>query len=144
MIWNFEKLLMRRLLAWAILSTLAGAVLLLFGNPFWQGFGVQALAWGAVDGIIVWFGWRRVNQAMGKNADEGLDAQEASKIRKILWINTGLDVLYIASGVILILTIGRTSAFWQGNGWGIIIQAVFLFLFDMCHALHVPNLLLKS
>ena len=143
MIWKFEKLLMRRLLAWAILSTLGGAVLLLFGNPFWQGFGVQALAWGAVDGIIVWFGWRRVSQAVGKNADEGLDAQEASKIRKILWINTGLDVLYIASGVILILTLGRTSAFWQGNGWGIIIQAVFLFLFDMWHALHVPNLPLK-
>lgn len=131
---------MHRLLVWAILSMLVGAVLLLLGNPFWQGFGIQAIAWGSVDGIIVLFGRRRVNQAMGKHADEGRIAQEANKIRKILWINTGLDVLYIASGVIIILTLGRTSSFWQGNGWGIIIQAAFLFVFDLWHALHVPNL----
>lgn len=139
MIWDFEKSLMRRLLLWAILSMVTGVALILFGNPFWQGFGIQALAWGAVDGIIVWFGWRRVKHNLGDDKDDLRDTQEASRIRKILWINTALDVLYIASGGVMIFTLGSTSAFWRGTGWGIIIQAVFLFIFDMWHAWHVPN-----
>jgi len=138
MIWIFEKALMRRLLLWAIFSMLIGAVLTIFGSPFWQGFGIQALAWGAVDGIIVWFGWRRVKRNLGINDVDSRDAQEATRIRKILWINTALDVLYIASGAIIILILGRTSAFWQGTGWGIIIQALFLFILDLWHARNVP------
>ncbi len=138
MIWDFEKTLMWRLLLWAALSILVGVVLLISGSPFWQGFGIQALAWGVVDGIIVWFGWRRVKQNLVVNdADQG-DAQEASRIRKILWINNALDVLYIASGGLIIFTLGSTSAFWRGTGWGIIIQAMFLFIFDMWHAWQVP------
>ena len=138
-IWAFEKSLMRRLLLWAILSMLVGVVLIFISNPFWQGFGIQALAWGAVDGIIVWYGWRRVNQNLGVNNTDQLEVQEATRIRKILWINTALDVLYISSGGVIIFTLGSTSAFWRGTGWGIILQALFLFIFDMWHASHVPD-----
>jgi hypothetical protein len=139
MIWDFEKSLMRRLLLWAILSILFGAGLIFFGDHFWQGFGIQALAWGAVDGIIVWFGWRRVRKNLGVDASNQINTREARRIRKILWINTALDVLYMASGAVIIFTLGSTSAFWRGTGWGIIIQAVFLFIFDMWHAFHVPH-----
>ncbi len=139
MIWDFEKSLMRRLALWAVLSMVAGVVLILFGNPFWQGFGIQLLAWGAVDGIIVWLGQRRVKQNLMDEAVDQNDVREASRIRKILWINTALDVLYIAGGVVIIFTLGSTSAFWQGTGWGIILQAAFLFVFDLWHARHVPN-----
>jgi len=137
-IWDFEKSLMRRLLLWTILSVLVGTGLIFFSNPFWQGFGIQALAWGVVDGIIVWFGWRRVKQNLGIDASDQRDDREARRIRKILWINTALDVLYIASGGVIVFTLGSASPFWLGTGWGIIIQAVFLFIFDIWHAFHVP------
>ena len=134
MIWDFEKSLLRRLVLWAVLSMLVGVGLIIFGDPFWQGFGIQALAWGAVDGIIVWFGWQRVKNNLGVDASDQINTREARRIRKILWINTALDVLYIASGAVIIFTLGSTSAFWRGTGWGIIIQAAFLFIFDMWHA----------
>jgi hypothetical protein len=137
-IWDFEKSLMRRLLLWAIPSILFGAGLIIFVDPFWQGFGIQALVWGAVDGIIVWFGWRRVEKNHGVDTTDQIHTREARRIRKILWINTALDVLYIASGAVIIFSLGSTSAFWRGTGWGIITQAAFLFVFDLWHASHVP------
>ena len=139
MIWDFEKSLMRRLLLWAILSMVTGVVLILFVNPFWQGFGIQSFAWGAVDGIIVWFGWRRVKHNLGVEASDQRDAREARRIRKILWINTALDILYISGGGVIFFTLGSTSAFWRGTGWGIILQAAYLFVFDVWHAWHVPE-----
>ena len=49
MIWELQAALTRRLLLWSAVSVAAGALLLLFGDPFWRGFGVQAVAWGAID-----------------------------------------------------------------------------------------------
>ncbi|PWH12138.1 MAG: hypothetical protein DDG60_14705 [Anaerolineae bacterium] len=60
--------------------------------------------------------------------------QERARLAKILWLNTGLDVLYVAAGVALIVTLGRSNLFWRGGGWGIIIQGGFLFFFDVVHA----------
>ncbi|MBN1812420.1 MAG: hypothetical protein JXA14_11325 [Anaerolineae bacterium] len=65
-------------------------------------------------------------------------AREARNLRRILLINTGLDVLYVTGGVILALTLGGDSPFWCGNGWGIVVQGGFLFFFDLLHALGVP------
>ena len=39
MIWDYENLLARRLLLWAILCCAIGAGLLIFGAAFWQGLG---------------------------------------------------------------------------------------------------------
>ncbi len=62
---------------------------------------------------------------------------EAHFIRKVLWINFGLDVLYILGGFYVIQS--YSESFWQGTGWGIILQGAFLFLFDLMHALRVPT-----
>ena len=73
----------------------------------------------------------------GRLRPEQRDPQhEADFIRKILWINFGLDMLYILGGVWMILSWRRD--FWQGTGWGIVFQGAFLFLFDLYHALNVP------
>ena len=66
-------------------------------------------------------------------------AREARNLRRILLINTGLDVLYVTSGVALALTLGVDNPFWRGNGWGIVVQGGFLFCFDLLHALGVPR-----
>lgn len=139
MIWEFESKLIRRLMLWAGLSVLVGLGMLLFGDAFWRGFGIQAAAWGAVDGLIAWFGQRRIKKHLSDGQEGQAGVDEARRIRKILWINTALDLLYIAGGLAIAFTLGGDSAFWRGTGWGIIVQAAFLFIFDLWHAGHVPN-----
>lgn len=140
MIWDFQDTLSRRLLLWSAMSIAAGALLLLAGGDFGRGFGVQALAWGAIDAAIAFFGQRTAarRRATGPHTAEAL-AGEAAKLRRLLWVNTGLDVLYVAGGLVLLYTMGAQSLFAAGNGWGIIVQGGFLFVFDLLHALAVPR-----
>ena len=135
MIWDFQDALTRRLLLWSALSIAAGAILLLAGDAFWRGFGLQAVVWGAIDAGIALFG-RRASQKRQASAPPGADttAREARTLRRLLWINTGLDVLYVAGGLLLVSTRGQTDPFAAGTGWGIVLQGGFLFVFDLLHA----------
>jgi esterase/lipase len=139
MIWDFQNLLTRRLFLWAALSIVVGTGMILLGDPFWRYFGIQALAWGIIDAIIAWFGLRRVKTRLGKPATLQEEEQEASKVQRLLWINTALDVIYAAGGAAIIYFWGSESLFWTGTGWGIIVQAAFLYFFDLMHALRVPE-----
>ena len=145
-IWKFQTHLSQRLLIWAAGSTLAGLALVLFTAGFWDGFGIQALAWGAIDGLIAGFGiWmsRRRRRSVPdpddpKLMEAGVRPSESRKLRRTLWINTGLDLLYIAGGISLAATLGRGNPAWLGHGWGIVVQGAFLFFFDLIHAQSVP------
>ena len=141
MIWDFQDMLSRRLLLWSALSIVAGALLIAFAvSPLWRGFGLQALIWGGIDAAIAIFGQRSAlkRRAVSPHGQEALE-REARKLRRLLWINTGLDVLYVAGGIVLLQTAGMQSAFAAGNGWGIIVQGGFLFFFDLLHAIGVPR-----
>ena len=139
MIWDFENVLSRRLVLWACLSILIGAIMVLSGDRFWQAFGVQALAWGAVDGITGWIGVHRRKNLLKKRTSFREEEKESDRIRKLLWVNAALNVLYVASGAALIYFLGRGSIFWRGTGWGIIVQGSLLYVFDLLHALRVPS-----
>jgi hypothetical protein len=138
-IWQYYRVITRRLLAWSLVSVVAGVTLLLF-DPLWQGVGLEAIAWGVIDaGIALVGGWvtRRRLAGLDDPSAPRVLFREARNLRRILLINTGLDVLYVAGGVALALTLGVDSLFWRGNGWGIVIQGGFLFFFDLLHALGV-------
>lgn len=132
MIWAYSEAIGRRLLAWAVVSVSAGLFLLLAGDAFWRGFGVQAAAWGVGDGVIAGFGLRAAHKRA--RAPEA----EARFLRRLLWINAGLDVGYIAAGLALAFTLGAADAGWRGHGWGVAAQGAFLLLFDFYHAARVP------
>ena len=141
MIWDFQDVLSRRLLLWSALSIIAGALLAAFGaSAWWHGFGVQALVWGAIDAAIALFGQlsARRRRAASLGGPETFE-REARNLRRILWVNTGLDVLYVAGGVALLRTLGAQNLFAAGSGWGVIVQGGFLFIFDLLHALTVPR-----
>ena len=141
MIWDFQDALVRRLLLWSALSIAAGAILLLAADaPWWRGFGLQAVVWGAIDAGIALFG-RRAAQKRQASSPPGAETtgREARKLHRLLWINTGLDILYVAGGLLLISTLGRSDPFAAGNGWGIVLQGGFLFVFDLLHARAVPG-----
>jgi carboxylesterase len=129
MIWAYAQAIGRRLMAWSLLSVIIGVTLGIFGDSFWRAFGIQCLVWGAIDGVIAGFGLR----SAAKRARP--PEVEARNLRRLLWVNTGLDGLYIAAGLWLIVALGDE---WRGHGWGIILQGAFLLIFDAVHAWRIP------
>ncbi|MGC9348147.1 MAG: DUF6992 family protein [Anaerolineae bacterium] len=136
-VWQAQARLGHGLLRWGGLSMGAGAIMALLGDRFWRGFGSQCAGWGLIDGIIGWVGLRSARQkASGPEAqDPAVQAKARTNLRRVLWINAGLDVGYVAGGVRLARTKGSTDRFAEGTGWGIAAQGLFLFFFDLVHAL---------
>ncbi len=137
MVWDYQHLISRRLLLWSFISVLAG-LLVFWRGDFWRGFAIQALVWAAVDALIAMWGLRSSLPKLYQPVDLKVAEKETKKLRKILWINTGLDVLYIAGGGLLYSQNAMAEPFLAGTGAGIIVQGGFLFLFDLWHALHTP------
>ncbi len=142
-IWQFQAALSRRLLAWSGLSVGLGSALALLADPVWRGFGTQCAGWGLIDAVIAGLGLRQTHQKVAQpNAHEpGQQSEARTKLRRILWINTGLDIGYVAGGIVLAATKGRRGSnhrFWRGSGWGIVVQGGFLLIFDLIHALLMP------
>lgn len=135
-IWSLQRQISRNLLVWSTVSVGAGGVLLTSG-PFWRGVGLQGVVWGAIDAGIALVGlaaMRRRRAALGDPDAPQTVREEARRLLKLLRINAGLDVLYIAGGAALALTLGSADAFARGNGVGIALQGAFLLVFDLFYA----------
>jgi len=142
-IWEFQSRLTSRLLWWGGLSAALGLFLLLFPG-FLRGVGIQFVAWGLIDAAIAWFGRRASEKRLaGLPADDSaraqVAAQQAQSIWRILWLNTVLDVLYVAGGIGLWIAMGADPV-WRGHAVGVIVQGGFLFFFDLLHALNIKTL----
>ena len=137
-IWQFQSTLTRRLLIWSFLSMLGGTLLQFSRSVLARSLGQQFAGWGFIDAMIAFFG-RRAAQKRAAQLPDPLVAEvvesETRNLRRLLWLNSGLDVAYIVAGVALAHTKGKAERSWRGHGFGIIIQAVFLLVFDLLHAL---------
>ena len=138
-IWNFQKLLSRRLLMWAGVSTALGVVMSFFG-AFWRGVGSQFVGWALVNAAIAAGGDFAAQQRRATRADSDMPKsyiREGNNLRRLLWINAGLDVIYMIGGW---WTAQRTRRRWmRGVGLGIILQGLALFIFDILHAWQTPT-----
>jgi hypothetical protein len=113
----------KRLLVWAIPWMGAGILgLWLSSTDSQKGFWGMSGAWGFVNGAIALIGLL------------GAETSDYAGLRTTLWINAGLDVLYVASGLYLL---SRPEETWRGGGTAILIQGGFLLVFDILHALLV-------
>lgn len=141
-IWQYQVALSERLMQWAGFNLSLVAPLLLRRDAFWQGFGVQCGGWSLLNGALAWFGARaaRRNAAEAHAHTAEQQSQERRRLARLLWVNTALDVLYIAGGLTLVGTQRRKSRFGQGSGWGIVLQGAALLLFDLAHALPLTAL----
>jgi hypothetical protein len=123
-----QRRAMIALLVWSGASLAAGTGMLLAEREPWTGFGIQNLAWGAIDAVIA-------GVALGllpKAIEDAEDAQRRRlKFRKVLWINTGLDVVWILAGVAMVIWGNETV---RAHGYGVITQGGFLFVFDGINA----------
>jgi hypothetical protein len=138
-IWNRARAIGRQLAAWATASIVAGAALILAGGPFGGAVGVQFVVWGAVDLAIAALGERDRRRKLGRGArdDPRAGAAEARRLRRLLWINAGLDVVYLAVGGGLV-AFGRGPVL-DGHGVGVLVQGGFLLIFDAAHAATLPR-----
>ncbi len=142
-IWDFSTRLTRRLLIWSALSILLSSLTAFLAQPLLRGLAIQFFVWGVIDGAIALFGARasagkraKVNEAERRQVEK----MEVRWLSRVLWINTGLDVLYVLGGFWLMQTWGIDNPLWRGHSIGIMIQGGFLFFFDLFHALALQNL----
>jgi hypothetical protein len=139
-IWHFQNKLSHRLLFWSALSMVAGLLLQKPKERFLRALGQQFFTWGLIDGMIALIGKlsanRRATQLKNPLA-QSVTEQEREKLHKLLWINAVLDIGYAAGGIILSITKGKKESSWRGHGFGVMIQAIFLFIFDIFHALKI-------
>lgn len=109
---------------WSVLSMGTGAVQLTSANPFVKAMGLQNLIWGAIDGGLALYGSHHLATTSWGSKDL---QKERENFRKILLINTLLDVGYLVLGYGLA---NAVNSKWHGHGQGILIQGGFLLLFD--------------
>ncbi|PJF35646.1 MAG: hypothetical protein CUN49_09505 [Candidatus Thermofonsia Clade 1 bacterium] len=143
-IWTFYEKLSRRLILWNLVNLGAGVLLQGF-TSFWRGLGAQAIGWSAVNLAIGFLGQRgNLRRAAQPEAHTPTRmAHEARKIRAILWLNAGLDILYMLGGWRwarrAAQTGGENAEFQRGMGMGVVVQGALLFIWDVINALIVPR-----
>jgi hypothetical protein len=133
-IWTFQAAISRRLAQWSAVSFALGAAMAL-GRAFWRAVGGQFMGWAVVNVAIAFFGSRAADaryHTLPNPEAPAVQAEEARKLSRLLWINAGLDIIYMAAGRWLMR--GDKPA-RRGMGLGIILQGAFLFIFDVYHAL---------
>lgn len=138
------------LLSAGLLSVLAGAIVagVAHEDPFWLMFGLGTAGWGTVNaGLAVAMldlgdgGFARIE------ADRGLRGPELAAAREralraqhdtatLFAFNLGLDVFYVATGVLLFLVADRIDGaqereFLRGYSVAMTGQGAFLFAFDL-------------
>jgi hypothetical protein len=141
---DYETRLSRQLLAWGGANVAGGAVLAAVGaatgDRFLRAFGTQTVGWGAIDAALALGGAARARRRRSTPpADPASAAAEAARVRRILAVNAGLDVLYIVGGLAVAAGRGRTDRAAAGHGLAAVAQGVFLFGFDAWHAARVPT-----
>ena len=131
---HLERSHLLRLLAWGALSVVLGTLLFAIGypgrrrSPLLLHFGLQHATWGAVVLVLAGLGWRGLALR---------DVAAATRLDRIVWLNIGLDVGYVAVGVTLALvgwTLGRRLAL-VGAGMGVIVQGLGLAILDLYFAI---------
>lgn len=119
--------LTRALTAWSLASVLAGGVALARRpGPVATGVARQGLAWGAVDLGVAALSLRPPRPAP--------EQQAAASLRRLLLLNSVLDVGYVVAGALLWragTVRGRDS---RGDGAGVVVQGAFLLVLDTVHA----------
>jgi hypothetical protein len=140
-IWSFQRLLSQRLITWNMANIAGGVLMSLSSSKRIRGIGSQFIGWALVNFAIAFFGQNAAETRERTLPDAHTperQAREANALRRLLWINAGLDIAYMIGGRALMRR--RSSGAWlRGAGVGIILQGLFLLIFDVMHAQHVPH-----
>lgn len=130
--------MMAQLLFWAGLSLGVGIPMLLSSREWVRAFGGMTVAWAIVNAIIAVVSLLSVQRKARQHASSETIAGWMRRLVRLLWFNAGLDVVYVLVGVGL-LWWDPANRMLNGFGWAVILQSVFLLLFDTWHAVRLPR-----
>lgn len=141
-IWKTQEEVSRRLLAWNLINVAVGTALQITGRgkPVLRAFGSQNIGWGVINMGIAVIG-RRMGRRRAALPDTQTPAtlhKESRNLRRLLWVNAGLDLFYMLGGLTMARR-NKDNPNMRGNGLGIVLQGLLLFIFDVVQALRVPN-----
>jgi MFS family permease len=112
-----------QLLIWSVACMGASIVALaVCHSEFWRAFWLVCGIWCFVNCIIALAGLVGTPAAL-------------PALRRLLLINAGLDVVYVAVGAVLL---SRRSLRLRGSGLAVVVQGLFLLIFDTVHAMLLP------
>jgi hypothetical protein len=140
-IWKFYSRVMKLLIGWNVINIAAGITAARRENAQTRGIASQAVGWGVINILIGIFGGFATDLRMRKMANPyqpEIMAKETDNFKRILLINTGLDVLYMLGGLQLAQSRGKRSDMMRGIGYGITLQGALLFVFDLVNVLLIP------
>lgn len=129
----YQRRVLRPLLHWGMGSSVAGAVLTLLPNEYWRQIGTQAFTWGVINSALAFAGRRsallKAEESFAGDMRESQEHAEAEQFHRILMFNAGLDVAYIAIGMLVAQHYAQQPR-RRGLGHGIVVQGLFLLIFD--------------
>lgn len=134
-VWEYQRLLIRRLIQLSLLSFGIGAFMLA-GRRFWRDLGKQFIGFAVIELALAWLGVRiSADRRAALPEPDAPDAlkRETRDLRRLLEASIYVDLATMFVGRFLI----RRGA--GGSGWGVLLQAAVLFLFDLFHAGNLPN-----
>jgi hypothetical protein len=125
-----ERAHLVRLIVWGGASVLVGSTLLglmrLRGHrsALLEHFGLQTMAWGAIELVLALTGFHRL---------ELRDLAGATRLDRFLWLNIGLDVGYVMVGMTLSVLGWRMARRLGpvGAGMAVVVQGSALALLDL-------------
>jgi hypothetical protein len=140
-IWDFYRRVTRLLIGWNVLNIIVGIIASRQESLQTKGVASQAIGWGIINILIGVFGnmatERRIEKMPNPYAPSVV-AKETDNIKRILLVNSALDIVYMFGGQQLAQTKGKRNPMMRGIGYGIILQGALLFVFDIVNAMLVP------
>ncbi len=138
--WQLQRTISHRLLILNVANIAAG-IALLSRDKLRRAIGTQAIAWGLINVSIALIGGlfnERRRATLPDPYRPEVMQRDAANLSRLLWFNTGLDVLYMIGGWVMARSKpGDDSR--RGSGLGVILQGALLFLFDLFHAQRIPH-----
>lgn len=126
---RWQERVLGGLLAWGAANIVLGASGVRAREDVPRHVAWQALTWGAIDLVLAVMG-RRGARKQGRSTTSETIQPAVVRFRRVLAINAALDVAYILGGAILSVT-ARHDPRRRGAGLGILVQGIFLAVYDV-------------
>lgn len=148
-----ERLFLRLLIGWALLSIALGGVGLVVGalgearsggEAFLGALSLQFLVWGLINATLAGLGLRQVARREDVPLPVENELARRERAVRVLRLNAGLDLLWLSIGVALLLLawpLREQAATLVGHGVGVVLQGGFLLVFDRLFARRLRSVL---
>lgn len=123
------------LIGWAVGSITTGWLWMGRTSKVLRGVGSQFVVWGAIDAVLGIIGLRNTQKDAANYYSKMLSVEEINRkahgLRRLLWFNFGLDIIYMIVGRRMMR---NENDLQRGAGIGVFVQGAFLFVFDALFA----------